>query len=54
MQRQSPLQLALQELGGIAKTLHILEYVYDPALRRRMLVGLNKGENLHSLARDIV
>jgi hypothetical protein len=32
---------------------HILEYVDDPALRRRVLIGLNKGENLHSLARDI-
>jgi TnpA family transposase/adenosyl cobinamide kinase/adenosyl cobinamide phosphate guanylyltransferase len=53
MQRQNPLQQALQELGRIAKTLHILEYVDDPALRRRVLIGLNKGENLHSLARDI-
>jgi hypothetical protein len=33
--------------------LHILEYVDDPAFRRRVLVGLNKGEHLHSLARDI-
>lgn len=53
MQRQNPLQQALQEVGRIAKTLHILEYVDDPALRRRVLIGLNKGENLHSLARDI-
>jgi TnpA family transposase len=53
MQRQNPLQQALQEVGRIAKTLHILEYVDDPALRRRVLVGLNKGEHLHSLARDI-
>ncbi|HLG75482.1 MAG TPA: Tn3 family transposase, partial [Ktedonobacteraceae bacterium] len=53
MQRQNPLQQALQELGRMAKTLHILEYVDDPALRRRVLVGLNKGEHLHSLARDI-
>lgn len=53
MQRQNPLQQVLQEVGRIAKTLHILEYVDDPLLRRRVLVGLNKGENLHSLARDI-
>ncbi len=53
MQRQNPLQQALQELGRMAKTLHILEYVDDPALRRRVLIGLNKGENLHALARDI-
>ncbi len=25
----------------------------DPAFRRRVLIGLNKGEHLHSLARDI-
>jgi len=53
MQQQNPLQQALQEVGRIAKTLHILEYVDDPAFRRRVLIGLNKGEHLHSLARDI-
>jgi TnpA family transposase len=53
LQRQNPLQQALQELGRIAKTWDILEYVDDPALRRRVLIGLNKGETLHSLARDI-
>jgi TnpA family transposase len=53
LKRQNPLQQALQELGRIAKTWHILEYVDDPALRRRVLIGLNKGETLHSLARDI-
>jgi TnpA family transposase len=53
MQQQNPLQQALQELGRITKTLHILEYVDDPAFRRRVLIGLNKGEHLHSLARDI-
>jgi Tn3 transposase DDE domain len=35
------------------RPLYILEYVDDPALRRRVLIGLNKGEHLHSLARDI-
>lgn len=53
MQQQNPLQQALQEVGRLAKTLHILEYVDDPLLRRRVLIGLNKGEHLHSLARDI-
>ena len=52
-QQQNPLQQALQELGRIAKTLHILEYIDDPALRRRVLIGLNKGEHLHSLARNL-
>jgi hypothetical protein len=52
-QQQNPIQQALQELGRISKTLHILEYVDDPALRRRVLIGLNKGEHLHSLARNL-
>jgi hypothetical protein len=54
MQRQNPLQQAIQELGRLGKTGHILHYVDDPPFRRRVLVGLNKGETLHSLARDIV
>jgi len=45
MQLQNPLQQALQELERLAKTLHILEYVDDPAFRRRVLIGLNKGEH---------
>ncbi len=53
LQRQNPLQQAIQELGRLAKTRHILSYVDDAQLRRRVLVGLNKQENLHSLARAI-
>ncbi len=53
MQRQNPLQQAIQDLGRIGKTGHILHYVDDPPFRRRVLVGLNKGETLHSMARDI-
>jgi TnpA family transposase len=53
MKQQNPLQQALQELGRLAKTLHILEYIDDPAFRRRVLIGLNKGEHVHSLARAI-
>ncbi|HEU5383070.1 MAG TPA: Tn3 family transposase, partial [Ktedonobacteraceae bacterium] len=53
MQRQNPLQQAIQELGRIGKTRHILQYVDDPPFRRRVLVGLNKGESLHSLAREL-
>jgi len=51
MQRQNPLQQAVQELGRLAKTRHILSYVDDRELRRRVLVGLNKQERLHALAR---
>jgi hypothetical protein len=40
-------------LGRIAKTWHILEYIDDEQLRRRVLVGLNKGETLHSMARAV-
>jgi len=53
MQRQNPLQQAVQELGRLAKTRHILSYVDDRELRRRVLVGLNKQERLHALARII-
>jgi len=53
MQRQNPLQQAIQELGRLGKTGHILHYVDDPPFRRRVLIGLNKGESLHSMARDI-
>jgi TnpA family transposase len=53
MKQQNPIQQALQELGRLAKTLHILEYIDDPAFRRRVLIGLNKGEHVHSLARAI-
>lgn len=52
-QQQNPIQQALQELGRLGKTLHILQYVDDPALRRRVLIGLNKGEHVHSLARNL-
>jgi len=53
MKQQNPLQQALQELGRLAKTPPPLEYIDDPAFRRRVLIGLNKGEHLHSLARAI-
>lgn len=45
MQRQNPLQQALQEVGRIAKTWHILEYIDDPAFRRRVLIGLELWRN---------
>ncbi len=53
MQRQNPIQQAIQEIGRIEKTAHILRYIDDEALRRRVRVGLNKGESLHALARRI-
>lgn len=44
---------ANRELGRIFKTEHILEYMSDQELRRRMRRGLLKGEQIHALARDL-
>ncbi len=51
--RQNGLAAALAELGSIEKTLFTLEWLQDPGLRRRVLVGLNKGEAKNALAREI-
>ena len=40
--RQSGLALALRELGRIERTLFMLEWLQNPALRRRVHAGLNK------------
>jgi TnpA family transposase len=53
MQRQNPLQQAVKELGRLAKTRHVLSYIDDKELRRRILIGLNRQERLHVLARLI-
>lgn len=44
---------ANRELGRVFKTEFILEYLSKPALRRRIRQGLLKGEQLHSLARQV-
>jgi TnpA family transposase len=44
---------ATRELGRVFKTEFILEYLSDPALRRRIQRGLLKGEQLHALARRV-
>ena len=41
------------EIGRAVKTLYILDYIRDPALRRRVLIGLNKGESYHALNRSL-
>jgi TnpA family transposase len=51
--RQNGLALALRELGRIERTLFTLDWVQDPALRRRVTAGLNKGEACHALARAV-
>jgi TnpA family transposase len=47
------LALALRELGRIERTLFTLHWLQDPALRRRVQVGLNKGEARNALARAL-
>lgn len=51
--RQNGLALALRDMGHIERTLFELKWVQDPAMRRRVLVGLNKGESRNSLARAV-
>ncbi len=51
--RQNRLAQALAEVGKLEKTLFILEYLQDEGLRRRVQVGLNKGEAKHALARAL-
>ena len=51
--RQNSLALALREIGRIERTLFTLAWLEDPALRRRVNAGLNKGEARNSLARAV-
>src|SRR6202140_3450293 len=51
--RQNSLALALRELGRIERTLFTLEWLQSPELRRRVQVGLNKGEAKNALARAV-
>lgn len=43
----------LQELGRLVKTAYLAEYFSSEELRRRVLLGLNKGEALNALARKL-
>src|SRR4249920_561714 len=49
----SSLARALAELGRVIKTLHVLEYVHDPAYRRTIHRLLSRGERRNALARDV-
>jgi TnpA family transposase len=44
---------ANRELGRVIRTEHTLDFMSDPDMRRRTRRGLLKGEQVHSLARDI-
>jgi len=52
-ERQNQLAVALQEVGKIERTLFMLDWLENPALRRRCQAGLNKGEQRHALTQAI-
>lgn len=51
--RQNGLAVALRELGRIERTLFTLDWLQSTDLRRRVQVGLNKGEAKNALARAV-
>ena len=51
--RQNALAKALREIGRLERTLFTLDWISDPALRRRSNAGLNKGEARNALARAV-
>lgn len=51
--RQNGLAVALRELGRIERTLFALDWMQNAELRRRVQIGLNKGEARNSLARAV-
>lgn len=51
--RQNHLFVALREIGRIERSLFTLAWLQDPELRRRVTIGLNKGEAHHTLKRAI-
>ncbi len=51
--RQNGLALALREIGRIERTLHTLDWLQTPPLRRQATAELNKGESCNALARAI-
>jgi TnpA family transposase len=51
--RQNSLAVALRELGRIERTLFALDWMQNIDLRRRVQIGLNKGEAKNALARAV-
>ncbi len=51
--KQNGLAKALREIGRIERTLFMLDWFRNPALRRRVQAGLNKGEARNALARAV-
>ena len=52
-ERPTQLARALTELGRVIKSLYLLAYLDDEALRRRILGQLNRHEGRHALARTV-
>jgi TnpA family transposase len=48
-----PLARAFQHYGRIAKTIHILRWIRDPAYRKKIQIQLNSGESHHTLAKHL-
>ncbi|HEY6408450.1 MAG TPA: transposase, partial [Ktedonobacteraceae bacterium] len=51
--RPTTLARAIAELGRIAKTLFLLNYIDDEHYRRRIQIQLNRGEGRHGVARKL-
>jgi TnpA family transposase len=51
--QQNRLYLALGEIGRVERTLFMLDWMENAALRMECLAGLNKGEARHALARAV-
>lgn len=52
-ERQNQLDIALQEIGKIERTLFMLDWLENPDLRRRCHAGLNNSEQRHALTQAI-
>src|SRR3546814_8328884 len=52
-ERQNQLDVALQEIGKIERTLFMLDWLENPDLRRRCHAGLNNSEQRHALTQAL-
>src|SRR3546814_20997318 len=52
-ERQNQLDVALQEIGKVERTLFMLDWLENPNLRRRCQAGLNNSEQRHVLTQAI-
>jgi TnpA family transposase len=52
-ERQNQIDLALQEIGKIERTLFMLDWLENLILRQRCQAGLNKSEQCHALTQAI-